>query len=101
MEDIAVKFQARNSVSYKAPITLGIDFSTLANNDEDDEESRNFPYRELIGSLMYAATVSHPDIAVNKLILQIPAELIGLYPNESFNSFTILEINHSLLVETN
>ena len=56
-------------MSYKTPIPLGIDFTTLANEVEEPEDSKNFPYHELISSLMYAATVSQPDIAysVNKL----------------------------------
>lgn len=69
IEDIAVKFQVQNSKPCRIPIPLGIDFSALKNDDEEDEESKDFPYRELIGSLMYAAIASRPDIAhaINKL----------------------------------
>ena len=69
IEDIAAKFHSCITMSYKTPIPLGIDFTTLANEVEEPEDSKNFPYHELIGSLMYAATVSQPDIAysVNKL----------------------------------
>ena len=69
IEDIAVKFQTHSSMTYKTPIPLGIDFPALKDNDEENKESENFPYCKLIGSLMYTAMVSRPDIAysVNKL----------------------------------
>ena len=69
IEDIAAKFHIATSMRYKTPIPLGIDFTALMDMDEEKEESKNFPYRELIGSLMYVAIVSRPDIAysVNKL----------------------------------
>ena len=69
IEDIAAKFHSRVTISYKTPIPLSINFTTLANEDEEPNDTKKFPYHELIGSLMYAATVSQPDIAysVNKL----------------------------------
>ena len=69
IEDIVAKFHIGTSMRYKTPIPLSIDFTALMDMDEEKEESKNFPYHELIGSLMYAATVSRPDIAysVNKL----------------------------------
>ena len=69
IEDIVVKFQTCSSMTYKTPIPLGIDFTALKDNNEENEDSKIFPYHELIGSLVYAAMVSVPDIAysVNKL----------------------------------
>lgn len=58
-----------NSKPIQSPIPLGIDVTALPHGNADKEEMENVPYRELIGSLMFAATVSRPDIAfsVNKL----------------------------------
>ena len=69
IEDIAANFHSHITMSYKTPIPLGINFTTLANEDEEPKDTKKFPYHELISSLMYATTVSWPDIAysVNKL----------------------------------
>ena len=67
IEDIAIEFQTCSSMTYKTPIPIG--FTALKDNDKENEESNFFPYHKLIGSLMYSAMVSRPDIAysVNKL----------------------------------
>jgi Reverse transcriptase (RNA-dependent DNA polymerase) len=69
IQDIAAKFYMQNSKPIQTPIPLGIDLTSIPNGDHDKEEMKKIPYRELIGSLMFAATVSRPDIAhaVNKL----------------------------------
>jgi hypothetical protein len=64
-----VKFNVQNTKLPKNPIPLSIYFYVIANDENQKDEPKDFPYRELIGSLMFAATVSHPDIAhaINKL----------------------------------
>jgi len=52
------------------PLPQGIDFRDINLPEGDNEEEMiDIPYRELIGSLMFAATVSRPNISftVNKL----------------------------------
>jgi hypothetical protein len=60
-----------NSKPIYTPLPVGIDFSAIhqPQTPGEKEEAAALPYRELIGSLMFAATVSCPDIAysVNKL----------------------------------
>ena len=58
IQDIAAKFNMLNSKPIQSPIPLGIDMTTLPYGNTDKEEMENVPYRELIGSLMFAATVS-------------------------------------------
>ena len=71
IENLAVKFNVQNAKPVKSPIPLGINFSAInpPSTKEEKKDTENLPYRELIGSLMFAATVSRPDIAysVNKL----------------------------------
>jgi hypothetical protein len=71
IENIAAKFNVQNSKPLKSPLPQGIDFSAIGRHETDVEsqDTADLPYREIIGSLMFAATVSRPDIAysVNKL----------------------------------
>ena len=71
IEKLAVKFNIQNTKLVKSPIPLAINFSAInsPSTEEEKKDTENLPYRELIGSLMFAATVSRPDIAysVNKL----------------------------------
>jgi hypothetical protein len=71
IESVARKFNVQNSKPIKSPIPLGIDFSSISRPETEEEKSEaaTLPYHELIGSLMFAAIVSRPDIAyaVNKL----------------------------------
>ena len=73
IQDIAAKFNMLNSKLTQSPKPLGIDVTALTDSNPDKEEMRNVPYRKLIGSLMFATTVSRPDIAysVNKLAQDI------------------------------
>jgi Reverse transcriptase (RNA-dependent DNA polymerase) len=69
IEDIAVKYNIQNTKPSKIPIPLGINFSVITNDEDQKDKPKEFLYRELIGNLMFAATVSCSDIAhaVNKL----------------------------------
>jgi hypothetical protein len=65
------KFNIHNACSIYSLLSLGIEFGAISRPETKDEKSEaaKLPYKELIGSLMFAATVSHPNIAfsVNKL----------------------------------
>jgi hypothetical protein len=67
IEDIAAKFNIQNTKPPKIPIHLSIDFSMIVSEEDQKDKPKDFPYRELIGSLMFTATVLHPAHAVNKL----------------------------------
>jgi hypothetical protein len=71
IQNIAEKFEVQNCKPVRSPIPLGVDFSAISQpeTEQEKEDAAKLPYRELIGSLMFAAVVSRPDIAysVNKL----------------------------------
>ena len=69
IEDMATKFNVQNTKPPKIPIPLGINFSTITNDKQQKDQTKDYPYHELIGSLMFATTISCPDIAyaINKL----------------------------------
>ena len=71
IESLAVKFNVQNAKPIKSPIPLGIDFSAInpPSTKEEKKDTESLPYRKLIGSLMFTAMVSRPDIAysVNKV----------------------------------
>jgi hypothetical protein len=60
IECIAKKFQVENAKPIASPLPLGIDFSAITRPETDEEkgELSELPYRELIGSLMFAAIVT-------------------------------------------
>jgi hypothetical protein len=71
IHSVAKKFNVHNARPIYSPLPLGVDFGAISRPETEDEKSEaaKLPYKELIGSLMFAATVSRPDIAfsVNKL----------------------------------
>lgn len=58
IEKIVEKFGMSESKGISTPFDVG----TILRKSED-ESTANFPYRQACGSLMYAATVSRPDVA--------------------------------------
>jgi hypothetical protein len=71
IHNIARKFNLQNAAPVYSPLPLGINFGAIAKPETDDERSEavKLPYKEIIGSLMFATIISRPDIAysVNKL----------------------------------
>jgi hypothetical protein len=71
ISSIAKKFNLSNSKPVYTPLPVGVDFSSIHQPQTlgKTEKAATLLYQELIGSLMFATTVSHPDIAysINKL----------------------------------
>lgn len=72
LEDILLKFGMHDANPVKTPIDLNQRISKTMNESEmdtEEENNENFPYREAIGSLLFLAMISRPDItfAVNLL----------------------------------
>jgi hypothetical protein len=65
INSVATKFNVQNSRPVYSPLPLGIDFSAMQRPETEVEkaEAAKLPYRELIGSLMFAAVVSRLDVA--------------------------------------
>lgn len=66
IRQIIEKFSMTNANPASTPADINVKFTK---NDDDDESTSNFPYREAIGSLLFLCSVSRPDIsfAVNVL----------------------------------
>ena len=60
IKSLLEKFQMENCNPVSTPMAAG---AKLVPTEQDDSGSGSFPYRELIGGLMYAATGTRPDIA--------------------------------------
>jgi hypothetical protein len=70
ISSIVKKFNLSNSKPVYTPLLVGVNFGAIHQpQTPDKKEVATLPYQELIGSLMFAATVSCPDIAysINKL----------------------------------
>lgn len=61
------RFDMSDSKPARAPLPAG--YKGLMGTDEEDSKARHEPYREMVGALLYAATISRPDVsfAVNLL----------------------------------
>lgn len=57
IDKILLKFHMEDCKGSNTPMEVGLKIN------QDEETLTNVPYRELIGSLMYLATISRPDIA--------------------------------------
>lgn len=60
INEILHKFNMSSCKPVSTPLVPGSKFN---DNAEEAENAEKFPYRELIGSLMYAAIGTRPDIA--------------------------------------
>jgi hypothetical protein len=71
IHSIAQKFGVQNSRPVHSPLPLGVDFGAIARPETEDEkaEAAKLPYKELIGSLMFAAIVTRPDIVYSVIKL--------------------------------
>ena len=71
IENIGRKFNIENCRPVSTPLPQGVNYGAISRPETDEEkiEMANYPYRELVGSLMFASVVSRPNIAhsVNKL----------------------------------
>jgi hypothetical protein len=71
IEHVGRKFSIENCIPISTPLPQGVDYSAISRLETDEEKAKmaNYPYHELIGSLMFASVVSCPNIAhsVNKL----------------------------------
>ena len=63
--DVVKRFNMEGCKSVSTPLELGVqlDSSQQPVNDEEKREMMNIPYRSAIGSLMYLATCTRPDLA--------------------------------------
>lgn len=60
VEEIVNRFGMDECKGYSTPVEPGL---MLRSNSSVNANSKKFPYRELIGSLMFVAIVSRPDIS--------------------------------------
>ena len=65
IEKMLQRFNMSNCKPSATPACPSVKLSKAMcpHSDEEREEMRNIPYRSAVGSLMYAAVVSRPDIA--------------------------------------
>ena len=65
METIIGRFNLENANPVTTPMDPGMRLSKSQSptTEEEKDDMTNVPYRELIGSLMYAAVATRPDIA--------------------------------------
>ena len=81
IDTILTRFSLGDSKSVATPITPGANLSkaNAPSNDTEATHMKKTPYHEAIGSLMYAAVATHPDItfAVSTLsqFLESPGEI--------------------------
>ena len=63
--DVVSRFSMEGSKPVSTPLELGthLDSTQQPSSDEDKEAMYNIPYRSAIGSLMYLATCTRPDIS--------------------------------------
>lgn len=67
LEEVSERFEMEDCNSVKNPFATG---TSLVNGTEDEvKQAQHYPYMSLVGSLMYAAVCTRPDItyAVNRL----------------------------------
>ena len=64
IEKLLKEYNLNDCKSTKTPVELGIKLSRLdsSSNEFEVEEMKNVPYRQLVGSLMYIAQATRPDI---------------------------------------
>lgn len=71
VNEIIQRFHMENSHSVSTPLNPGVKLTLdmKPGNDEERDHMRNYPYRSLVGSIMYAMICTRPDIstAVGKL----------------------------------
>lgn len=70
LESVLAKFDMTNAGTQKTP--LPATFKAVPATDEEHEQVKHLPYRAIVGSIMYAATISRPDLA-------FPANLLARY----------------------
>lgn len=66
IEQILVRFGMQDCNPISTPMDANVKFSKVMENDEGDDK---FPYREAIGSLLFAAQVTRPDINFSVILL--------------------------------
>jgi ribonuclease HI len=64
IDSIIVRFKLEDAKSFSTPMIPGINYSRLESPSDATEAARmeKVPYREAIGSLMYASVATRPDI---------------------------------------
>jgi hypothetical protein len=70
VEGVLERFDMSNSFKTKTPLPSS--FKARAATDEEHAEVAHLPYPSIVGSIMYAATISRPDLA-------FPANLLARY----------------------
>jgi hypothetical protein len=65
INSITTKFNVQNACPMYSPLPLGVNFGTIQRPETEVEKAKaaKLPYKELIGSLMFAAVVSCSDVA--------------------------------------
>jgi hypothetical protein len=102
IKDMLVKFGMEDAKGTKLPMSPGLKLEVKGTNPDE-----RYPYRELIGSLMYTATLTRPDIAFSIGYLSrflknfnedcwITAKKILRYLKESIDVELILDGNKEL-----
>lgn len=78
-----------NPVNTPADPSIFLSAKDYPKNDSERQEMKNMPYREVVGSLMFVAIVSRPDImyAVSQIscFLSNPRKVIRLPSNAFFD----------------
>lgn len=64
IEKLLDQYNVSECRTTKTPVELGIKLSKLESpsNESEKEEMKDVPYRQIIGSLMYIALATRPDI---------------------------------------
>jgi hypothetical protein len=66
-----------------AKTPLPSDFTANVVSDQEFEEAKHLPYREMVGSVMYAATITRPDLAYSAGLL---ARFMGKWSTEHYRA---------------
>ena len=78
--DVAKRFKMEGSKTVSAPMELGthLNISQQPVTDEERSEMVNVPYRSAIGSLMYLATCTRPDLSTSVSELSKFSQNLGM-----------------------